>query len=332
MWRETAGRSSSTNPKALLLKVCIGAGLILFLVKSGRLSFSGASQLASRFHFLLLGLLLLILVFVIGTVRWWCVLRSEQIEISLLNTGKLEWIGCFFNNFMPTSVGGDVFKAYYVARDYASETRAEAVATVLIDRLLGVGGLALLLLIIIPLNLKNIFADQTLKTFALLLAADVVGAGFIVFFMVNPRYREWRAEHFASLGRWGKALVRADEAFGRCSRKPRLVVALLLISAAGHLAALTAIFLAGRALGAESITYSEFLLVVPLGFVGNSLPISPMGLGVGEVCFEALLALRGVSHGAEMLLLWRLGMAAVSLPGFIFFVAAGKIEDENGED
>jgi hypothetical protein len=61
-------------------------------------------------------------------------------------------------------------------------------------------------------------------------------------------------------------------------------------------------------------------LIVPLGFVANSLPFTPGGLGVGETAFNALFTVAGLTGGAEALLCWRVWTALVRLLGLVFYL------------
>ena len=56
-------------------------------------------------------------------------------------------------------------------------------------------------------------------------------------------------------------------------------------------------------------------LLIPLGFLVNTIPLSPGGLGVGEAAFNALFSLVGLNGGADTLLGWRLLTIVLSLPG-----------------
>jgi uncharacterized membrane protein YbhN (UPF0104 family) len=61
-------------------------------------------------------------------------------------------------------------------------------------------------------------------------------------------------------------------------------------------------------------------LVVPVGHIVNSLPLTPGGLGVGETAFNALFNLTGLRGGAEALLCTRIWTAMVGLIGFSFYL------------
>jgi uncharacterized membrane protein YbhN (UPF0104 family) len=58
-------------------------------------------------------------------------------------------------------------------------------------------------------------------------------------------------------------------------------------------------------------------VLIPLGLLANTLPVTPGGLGVGEVAFSRLFYLAGFAGGVEALLGWRLLTALTALAGWI---------------
>ncbi len=98
------------------------------------------SNLASIFHRMNLGVFALTLsIFVISQVmvgfRWWLLLRTQSIFINLFAAVRLIFLGLFYNNFMPGSVGGDFLRAWYVTKH--TDKRFEAALSVFVDRIIG---------------------------------------------------------------------------------------------------------------------------------------------------------------------------------------------------
>jgi len=98
------------------------------------------SNLASIFARMNLGIFALTLsIFVICQVmvgfRWWLLLRTQSIFINLGAAVRLNFLGWFYNNFMPGSVGGDLLRAWYVTKH--TDKRFEAALSVFVDRIIG---------------------------------------------------------------------------------------------------------------------------------------------------------------------------------------------------
>src|SRR5262245_39554290 len=73
--------------------------------------------------------------------RWRLLLVANGVNVRIGTVLRQYFIGTFLNNFLPTTVGGDVAKVYYVGREHGYRPVA---ASVILDRLLGLGLLALL--------------------------------------------------------------------------------------------------------------------------------------------------------------------------------------------
>ncbi len=78
-------------------------------------------------------------VFIFGqmlvALRWWLLLRTQSVFIKLWMAVRLHFLGLFYNNFMPSSVGGDLIRAWYVTRH--TSKMFEAALSVFVDRLIG---------------------------------------------------------------------------------------------------------------------------------------------------------------------------------------------------
>ncbi len=72
---------------------------------------------------------------VIVGFRWWLLLRTQSIFIDFGVIVRLIFLGLFYNNFLPSSVGGDFLRAWYVTRH--TDKNFEAVLSVFVDRLIG---------------------------------------------------------------------------------------------------------------------------------------------------------------------------------------------------
>jgi hypothetical protein len=98
-----------------------------------------------------------------------------------------------------------------------------------------------------------------------------------------------------------------------------IVVAALVASLVSNLTLIAATALAILLLSPASLSW-KMCLVIPMGDVANSLPLTPGGLGVGETAFSALFKLAGLQGGAEALLCWRIWRAMVGLVGLVIYL------------
>ncbi len=91
---------------------------------------------------LLLAAVMILFAVLISYARWWLLVRTQGLQFSLRDAMRLGSIGYLMNFLSLGSVGGDVVKAVLVARE-KPERRPEAVATVVVDRVIGLSALLL---------------------------------------------------------------------------------------------------------------------------------------------------------------------------------------------
>lgn len=257
----------------------------------------------------------------LGAWRWWLVLRAQGLDLGIRRTLEISFIAHFFNSFLLGSTGGDLLKAYYAAR-VTHHRKAEAIASVLIDRVLGLFTmLAFAVLMIIP-NLPLVrrhpetiaLATAILPMFgiaALLLLLTLRGGVS----QVLPRARSW-------LRRLPKAeaLERGLEACRVLGRDRGLLAQVLGLS--GVLTVVCVFQLLALIWGyGEEVPWSPMFLIVPSVICISALPVTPNGLGVRDNLYLYLLSLPeiGVSAGEAV------AISLIAYAGSLVWSALGGV-------
>jgi uncharacterized protein (TIRG00374 family) len=96
----------------------------------------------------------------ISSYKWKLLADYKNFRLSHFDYFKYYLTGTFINNFMPSFIGGDTYKAYQVGREDRRFT--EAASTVMIDRITGLAGAMLLALFFSILNIKNVLRNNVL--------------------------------------------------------------------------------------------------------------------------------------------------------------------------
>ncbi len=122
-----------------VFKIVLTLALVLFLLKRLKMGEVKHIILQIKLSYLFLAVLFYLFIMVITAYRWRCLLRIHRIKLGMLELIRLTFVGYFFNNFLPTTVGGDLVKGYLVAKK--TEKTAESYVSVLMDRLMGLAGL-----------------------------------------------------------------------------------------------------------------------------------------------------------------------------------------------
>jgi uncharacterized protein (TIRG00374 family) len=225
-----------------------------------------------------------------GVIRWQTVLKVHGLDMPLQRTTQISLIAHFFNSFLLGSVGGDVLKAYYVARE-THHKKTEAVVTVLVDRIIGMFSLLLFACVMLPPN-WFLIADLKIRAVIGLMITMTAGCAVVMFLFfrggISKRFPKARA-YLKRLPK-GEMLERSLEAFREFGRNRRFwleVIPICILSnviIVFHFLALTW----GFRLHASPIALAE---IVPTVTSISALPITPSGLGVRETLYVTMLGI-----------------------------------------
>lgn len=163
----TRPASSSTLRTRILtlVKIAVAAGAIFFLIHTGKLDYRDFNVPSEHWGVMALGFVFMCIAILIAYIRYHLLLRAVRIDIAFPDTLRIASIGLFFNAFMPGGLGGDVIKIAYVMRE--SGKRAEAVASAMVDRILGLLGLLSLGGIALFCSWEDVLANHQLHSLCL---------------------------------------------------------------------------------------------------------------------------------------------------------------------
>ncbi len=118
--------SKDSKPiKKFLIKILISSVLIclLFLKIDVRALINSLELLNWIYAPVIIALI--VLNYVISSIRWkYLLIHNNNEKVSLAYLVSLYFTGSFFNNFMPTSIGGDVYKIYKLGKKIGSNSDA----------------------------------------------------------------------------------------------------------------------------------------------------------------------------------------------------------------
>jgi len=302
-------RSRFTLPRfgtlKAVLRIC--AAVILILILLNRTDVPHAFDLirGARVGLLLAGVLVMAVPLLIGGFRWWLLLRSQGLRLPFDFVLRLNVAGYALSTVLPTSVGGDLLRVGYSTRGGRVEA---ALATVLADRILGVGGL----LIICDLaSLLLLARTGSPGLVALAGPATAVVSVFLLALGFEPTYSGLvRLAGRVRVLRLGERLVRVADGVRQYRTQPRLVLKALLLSVLLWLVYSFVWFLLGSSVRSPAPILS-YLVCVPLVSLSAMLPISIGGLGVRENSFVILMGRFGTPEAtAAAVALLFLGVTA----------------------
>lgn len=237
-------------------------------------------------------LIFLVLGMVICSYRWKILAEFKGIKLSLWEYFKLYLTGTFINNFMPSFVAGDAYKAYQIAG--AEKRYAEATSSVLMDRITGLLGAMILALIFSLINIKTVIDNKWL----LLANAGIVLSFFVDLIIAKLREISW-LKNFVFKIMPQKITIFLQELYSYNNKTgviSRAVFISILFSLIG-IALLNYILFQG--LGVE-IGIFDYLSVIFIISIVSALPITMNNIGLKEWAYITFFGFFGISSGAAV--------------------------------
>ena len=305
------------------LKTALAAGILGWMVRSGRLDLTQLSQAAHKWPYLLAIGAICYTGFLLTAIRWRLLLASQDVPLSLWKSFSLTMIGVLFSTVIPGTVSGDVVKAYYIGAS-VPERSARAIRTILVDRIVGLLGLLMLSAAAGLFSYNVISGNREVRVFYWVVAAGVLCfAAGIAIAVVASRLAVNLADRMAGRFRVLSAVKECLSTLAAFHAKPLVLVAAVTIGLPGQALTWVAFYLAARALGISSLPLLPFLWIVPLGLVAMSIPIALAGLGIGQMAFYALFQFVFPGHGnlgSSMSVVFRLAYITASLSVIVLYL------------
>ncbi len=267
----------------------------------------------------------------LGSLRTHRLLRDSGVGISQYASLRLCLSGTFFNIFLPGANGGDAYRVYALTRGYGTGF-APAIASITLDRLLGLPSLILVVALGMALDYGFLRANRLLGNLIPFIAVAAAVCVVLVGYLAVAGKSRRRADGSAAKSGWtgrAHALIATN-----VTRRWTLPLA-LFYGFLSHAACIVSCLCFGEALGVRGVPALRYFLLVPLAMTINSLPGAPGGVGQGELAMATLLdmaapGLENAQAGVVVMLLFRLSTMATGLWGGAYY-ALGKRSADGAE-
>ncbi len=309
---------------SLALRLVVGIAITALLVWQA--DFSQLLATLSRLDpsWLAMSFAVQLLAKVVWALRWSVLLEIFHLRVSFLRLVKGTFVGIFFSNFLPTSIGGDLYRSYWILDD--KQLYPKSIFIVFVERLIGIISLAYVafppFLWLLSQGLQSPDIGLLILLTLALLCTSVLALHPTVFDFFNrllSKRIDWLSKNRRQISEALHILHRAGAARWR----------VVLLSVAVHLVGIMFFYCIGRALHLPMSLWHYFV-IVPLTVVVTVLPISFNGLGVRE---GALVVLTGAfaagTSPSEAIALGLLSSAVgtfVSLFGAVFYISGEREE------
>lgn len=291
---------------AFLARVLVSVALLAFLLHT--LDVAAIQAAIARVPWWALGAALAILLAQILVLSWrWRVITTYiGGDLSFRDALRLTFVGLFFSQTLPTSIGGDAMRIWEARR--AGLAGEQAMGGVIIERLTGLVAIALVVTLSMPLVWADFRAGE-LRWLLLALAPAALALLAVLAFVdrlplgrLPTRVREYIAFVASNLRGIGRSATSITTVFSLGA-----VAAMLGISSA---------YAVGRHLGIE-LGLPAYLVSLGGAVLLTVVPVSVAGWGVREVATVGLFGAMGVPAEKALVvsLLYGVGVLVVSLPG-----------------
>ncbi len=328
-----------------LLRFAVAAGALYLAFRGENLRDVGKTLLGVRLSTFTIALLAYMLGQLIFVIRWRMLLKVLSIEIGLLPAANLTFLGLFYNNCLPGSVGGDFLRAWYVTKH--THRRFEAALSVFVDRAIGLAGMFIMAFAcywFIPAGGRQ--GDFTSKLVGvdflrkltdykqLIIIGCAVFAAAVIIFILTPKGRNWLNKTSKFINEHGVVLFDKTRTAARIYWGKKLIILYaLVLTFACQSVSIIGIWLIGREIGAPA-NVKYYFIFLPVSWLLGILPISVGGAGIMEWWLKIMFVEIGVP-GEQALVLalcqrftWLIG----SLPGAVIHLVGAHLPKDFSVD
>jgi uncharacterized protein (TIRG00374 family) len=278
-------RSFAVSVLAPLAKVLVSASLLYWLLAQTDLGRLLDLVRRASIPWLVSALALYLLMILASAWRWGVLLKAQRVQVPQRTLVGSFLVATFFNNFLPSNIGGDVVRIRDTSREAGSMTHATTV--VIVDRVLGL--LALLLVAAAGATAAGLIAGQPATPIwpPLLWLALAAGTAAFVLVLVAPTVIARLASPLRAINRqWVDRRLERLTTIVEDFRDVPGQMLYCFLGAIAVQAVIVAYYVAlARGLGIP-ISAVHLAVVVPVSLVLQLLPVSVNGFGVREAAFS----------------------------------------------
>lgn len=290
------------------IKLAVAGLLLGFIIRSSNPGETAAALKSASVPCLAAALLLQLFCNSVASCRWRLIMERLGFQVPRLFYLRSYFKGLFFNQGLPSSIGGDGMRIIDCSRLGPAE---DAFYGVFIDRIVGLAGLLVLNIAALLMNHRLLPLQVE---YSLLLILTALAAALLLLFLL-------RKFSFFAAGRSLGFLGRLSERYFQVYSSFTAISAQLGLSLFIHLLSLSAFYMNGLAVGLP-FSFPVYLALVPPVILLTILPISLAGWGVREGAMVTFFQFVGADKAQVLAfsLLCGLTTLASALPGLLVYL------------
>ncbi len=301
---------------SLFIKAGVSALLLYLSLRS--VDLTGVMERINQINIVWLVTVALIQVVQVGLLgmRWREIAVCAGARLGVKDALRFSLIAMFFNQTLPSTIGGDAARVWMLAR-HCSNWRV-ATYSVLLDRAIGLFALAALVLAFLPYTLELVRAPLPRIALIAIGLAGVCGPlAFLASGFIRSSFldRIWATRH----------TIAAAKVAWQLLSSPRAATSVVAFSVTIHILSALAACAAASAVSAPLSLTLALSIILPVMLI-STVPISIAGWGVRESMMIAAFSYAGLQQGDGLLVSLILGVSAfiVGILGGLLWVISGE--------
>jgi len=249
----------------------------------------------------------------LAAYRWRLIMKLLDFKERVSFYVQSYFKGSFFNQLLPSSIGGDAIRIIELGQHGYS--KKEAFYGIFVDRVIGLVGLVILNLIA-NLSFYKLFPVWLFQLINVVTISSI--AGFVILMNLNRL-------HFLSSFKISDLFYRLSKRLNKLYHSKKTLAVHLGISMIVHIFSILAVYAVALSVDLK-LDFDVFLVAIPPIFLLTIIPVSLAGWGVRESAMVGILVLVGAAKSGVLAIsiLYGLILIISSLPGAYFWTVSKK--------
>jgi uncharacterized protein (TIRG00374 family) len=302
------------------IKILVSVGLYAYIFSKVDIEHLWSIVKEASISNFIIAIVVYAMVQALSAYRWYLILQPLGMRISYSKVLSYYFLGMYFNFFLPTAIGGDVVRVYYLNKE--TKRLSASTASVFLDRDMGMAALLLMATIIATIG------GTQFKGVPL---APLFGAIGVAFIAVNlalfyrPTYNLLhRLLRVFKMKKADEKIERLFESVNVFRGQGTLLAGAMVLSLVVQVGCVFVNVLAADSIGLHTANgWIDFLVFIPAIGLISMVPISLNGMGWRELSYLVLFQSVGAteSQGMTLALMWLAILVVTALPGGIIYIA-----------
>jgi len=307
---------------------------LYFLTKQGLLNWHVLFNFQHHLLLLFAAVVLMFITVFLSSYRWWQLLTAQKFFLKLKQIFKPTYIGLAYNYLIPGGVGGDFIRLIYMLAIVPNK-RAALALSIFADRFIGLLGIFVTIAITSLIKLNSIQHSAELTVFFYfafaIVALTLIGVAVSIMLPQRLGLSALIEKRFGH-NQIAKMLLSLLDALYIYRQNEKVFFKAVAVSVLIQFMIAFTVYLIGLSFGFTGISIIDYCFATMITQIANLIPLTPGGIGVGEMAFAQVLSLfeSGAVHPyANIFLGYRLLNMLISVPGIFLYLIRKRIHEDN---